>query len=88
MADSTPDDDTEPPPAEDISPEDFALGPMMEIMVWQEGDTESTIDDALRDGPGVVGEIAAEIAAERGLPADWLKQLGRLVEQPPRDDSS
>lgn len=82
-----PDDDAEPS-QHDISPEDLALGPMMEIMVWREGDTVSTIDDALHDGPRIVGEIAAEIAAERGLPADWLKQLGSLVEQPPPDDPS
>lgn len=88
MADSTPEDDTELPPDDEISPEDLALGPMMEVMVWREGDTTSTIDDALRDGPGVVGEIAAEIAAERGLPADWLSQLGRLVEQPAPDEPS
>lgn len=90
----TPDDETEPaddgaePSSdEDISPEHYALGPGMVIMAWCEGDTESTIDDALRDGPGIVGEIAAEIAAERGLPADWLAQLGRLAEPPPEDES-
>ena len=88
MADlEVPDDDAEQP-SDETSPDGLALGPMMEIMVWREGDTESTIDDALRDGPRVLGEIAAEIAAERGLPADWLKQLGRLVEQPPPDDPS
>lgn len=82
-----PSDDDELPPDEDASPERYALGPMMEIMVWREGDTESTIDDALRDGPHIVGEIAAEIAAERGLPADWLAQLGRLAEPPSEDES-
>lgn len=80
-------DDSEPLPADDASPEHHAFGPLMEIMVWREGDTTSTIDDALRDGPGIVGEIAAEIARERGLPEDWLTQIGRLVEPPPEDES-
>ena len=48
----------------------------MAITTWRQGDTSSTIDDALRDGPGIVGAIAAEIAAERGLPQDWLTQIG------------
>ena len=67
------------------SPEDAALGRMMAVMAWQEGDTTSTIDDALRDEPKIVGEIAAEIADERGLPRDWLAQLGRLAEPPDED---
>ena len=35
------------------------------IMAWREGDTTSAIDAALRDGPAIVGEIAAEVAEER-----------------------
>ena len=58
---------------------------MTVTMTHRDGDTTSTIDDALRDGPGIVGEIAADIAVERGLPADWLKQIGRLAAQPPQD---
>lgn len=42
----------------------------MVIMAWQAGDTTSTIDDVLRDGPRIVAEIAAEIAERRGVPAD------------------
>ena len=60
----------------------------MAITTWRQGDTSSTIDDALWDGPEIVGETAAEIARERGLPEDWLKQLGRLVEPSrPEDDT-
>ena len=67
------------------SPVDLAQGTMMVIMAWREGDTTSTIDDALEDGPAIVGEIAAEIADERGLPEDWLKQIGRFAAQPTQD---
>ena len=59
----------------------------MVIMAWQEGDTSSMIDDALRDGPEIVGETATEIAAERGLPRGWLMQLQRLAEMPPEDET-
>ena len=76
-----------PAPADDTPPENLVLGPGMVIMVWQEGDTTSTIDDAIRDGPRIVGEIAAEVADERGLPRDWLTQIWRLAE-PPADDAS
>ena len=49
----------------------------MAITTWRQGDTSSTIDDALRDGPGIV--------AERGLPPDWLAQLGDALAPPARD---
>ena len=49
-----------------------------------EGDTQTTIDDALEDGPEIVGEIAAEIADERGLPRDWLAHIGNALEPPPQ----
>lgn len=69
-------DDSETSDEGDPSPEDAAPGPMMVIMAWQEGDTESTIDDALLDGPGIVGEIAADIAEDRKLPDGGLSQIG------------
>ena len=72
----------------DASPADYALGPMMVVMAWREGDTASTIDDALRDGPANVGEIAAEVADARGLPRDWLKQLGHVLAEPPPADTT
>ena len=59
---------------------------MMVILAWREGDTTSTIDDAMRDGPRIVGEIAAEVAAERGLPADWLVQFGEALARPLLDE--
>ena len=59
-----------PAPTDDTPPENLVLGPGMVIMVWLEGDMISTIDDALRDRPRIVGEIAAEIAERRGVPAD------------------
>ena len=55
----------------------------MAITTWRQGDTSSTIDDALRDGPGIVGEIADE----RGLLADWFKQIGRLAAPLAEDDA-
>ena len=58
------------------------LGPVTVVMTWRQGDTTSTIDTALRDGPGIVGEIAAEIADERGIPRDWLTQIGRILVGP------
>ena len=61
------------------------LGPVTVIMAWRQGDTTSTIDDGMRDGPRIVGEIAAEIAAERGLPRDWLTQIGKVLASSPRD---
>ena len=76
-----------PTPTDNTPPEDLALGPGMVIMAWREGDTTSTIEDALRDGPRIVGEIAAEIAERRDIPRGWLKQLHRLAE-PPADDVS
>ena len=87
MPDSDSVDHHEMPAEDDRLPGDYALGPMMAIMAWREGDTTSTIDDAMRDGPAIVGEIAAEIADERGIPRDWLKQLWRLAEPPPEDTS-
>ena len=68
-------DDSETSDEGDPSPEDAALGPVTVIMAWRQGDTTSTIDDALRDGPKVVGELAVEIAHERGLPDHWLSRL-------------
>ncbi|WP_423918574.1 hypothetical protein [Candidatus Poriferisodalis sp.] len=56
---------------------------MTVIMAWREGDTTSTIDDVLRDEPAIVGEIAAEVAAERGLPPDWLSRIGEVLAPPP-----
>ena len=87
MDDPNPDAHETPAERNDASPEDDARGPMMAIMAWREGDTTSAVDSALWDGPEIVGEIAAEIAAERGLPRDWLTQIGRLVEPPVEDDS-
>ena len=49
---------------------------MTAVMVHRDGDTAATIDQALEDGPEVVGELAAEIASELGLPEDWLNRLG------------
>ena len=58
--DPQPDHDPETPAEhQGASPEDYALGPMMVVMAWREGDIESTIDDAPRDGPRIVGELAA-----------------------------
>ncbi|MYG87318.1 MAG: hypothetical protein F4190_02150 [Acidimicrobiales bacterium] len=54
-------------------------GGMTAIMVHRDGGTEATIDQALAEGPGVVGPIAAEIARQRGLPADWLSRLTKPV---------
>ena len=76
-ADGMSDDDTSPP--------DCVLEAMMAIMARREGDTTSTIDDALRDGPAIVSEITAEIAAERWLPEDWLKQIGDVLVPPTQD---
>ena len=58
---------------------------MTVTMTYRDGDATSTIDDALREGPRIVGEIAAEIAAERGLPRDWLTQIGKVLASSPRD---
>lgn len=49
---------------------------MTAIMVHPDGDTTATIDQALEDETGVVGEMAAEIGSERGLPEDWLRRVG------------
>lgn len=68
-----------PTPTDDTPPEDLVLGPGMVIMAWREGDTTSTIDDALRDGPRIVAETAAEVAERRGVPVDWMTQLWRLA---------
>ena len=46
------------------------------VMIHRDGDTEATIDEALEEGPEIVGEMAAEIADERGSPGDWLPRLG------------
>ncbi len=51
-------------------------------MTWREGDTTSTIYDVLRDEPAIVSEIAAEC----GIPREWLTQIWRLAE-PPADSS-
>ena len=64
MSDSDSEDHHEKPAEEDRSPADNALSPMMAIMAWREGDTTSTIDDALGEGSEIVDEIAVEIAAE------------------------
>ena len=64
------------------------LGPVTVIMAWRQGDTTSTIDDGMRDGPAIVGEIAAEVADERGLPRDWLKHLGHILVEPTADDQA
>jgi len=87
MPDSDSEDHHETP-AENAepSPADYALGPMMIVMAWREGDTESTINDAIRDGPAIVGEIAAEIADERGIPRGWLTQIGHILVEP-REES-
>ena len=78
---------TETPAENAPSPDDTAHAPFTAITAWRESDTTSTIDDALQDGPEIVGEIAAEIAAERGLPRDWLKQISRLAEPSAEDDT-
>ena len=54
----------------------------MAITTWRQGDTSSTIDDALRDGLRIIGQIVTEIADRHGVPRDWLKQIGRLLEPP------
>ncbi|WP_420446783.1 hypothetical protein [Candidatus Poriferisodalis sp.] len=54
---------------------------MTAVMIHRDGDTAATVDEALEDGPDVVGELAAQIAAERDLPEDWLSRLGA---EPPR----
>ena len=64
---------TDPTREDDLTPEDNALGPTTVGMASRQGSTTSTIDDALRDGPKIVGAIAPEIAAECGLPRGWLK---------------
>ena len=48
---------------------------MMSAMAHRGGDTMATIDEALVDGTNLIEELAAEIAAERGLPEDWLSRL-------------
>ena len=64
-------------------------GDMTAVMVHREGDTEATVDSAIADGRKVLDELAAEIAAERGLPAGWLDRFGSYVvpePQPPSED--
>ena len=41
---------------------------MMSALTHWDGDTSATIDDALVDGTNLIEELAAEIAAEQGLP--------------------
>ena len=54
----------------------YMHGEMTAVMVHETDDATSTIDDALDEGTGVVGELAAEIGSERGLRDDWLSQIG------------
>ncbi len=59
-------------------------------MAHRDGDTEATIDSAIADGRRFLEEVAAEIAAERGLPDDWLDRLGKYAlpePQPPSEDN-
>ena len=49
---------------------------MTAVMIHRDRDTTATIDEAFEDGPEVVGELAAQIAKERSLPADWLSRFG------------
>ena len=75
MTDSEPEDNAKTP-GDDASPADRALIDATDTMTHRHGDTAATIDQALEDGPEVVGELAAEIAVENGLSDDWLAQLG------------
>ena len=54
---------------DDLSSADDALGGMV-VMTWRQRHTTSTIEDAIREEPGIVGETADAISAERGLPRD------------------
>ena len=49
---------------------------MTAVMIHRGGDAAATIDEAFEDGPEVVEELAAQIAKERSLPADWLSRFG------------
>ena len=53
----------------------YAHDGMMSAMAHRDGDTAATVGEALAEA-SVVEAIAAEIATERGLPAEWLSQLG------------
>ena len=53
---------------------------MTVAMTHREGDTTATIDEALVDGTNLIEDLAAEIAAEQGLPPDWL---GRVAAEGP-----
>ncbi|WP_419921930.1 hypothetical protein [Candidatus Poriferisodalis sp.] len=57
---------------------------MTVAMTHRESDATATIDDALVDGTELVEEMAAEIAAERRLPPDWLGWLIIEDQPPPR----
>ena len=53
---------------------------MMSAMTHCDGDTTATIEEALVDGTNLIEDLAAEIAAEQGLPHDWL---GRVAAEGP-----
>ena len=57
-------------------------GDMTAVLVHRDGDTEATVDSAIADGRKLLDELAAEIAAERGLSADWLDRRLLRVEDP------
>ena len=54
---------------------------MTAVMIHRDGDATATVDEALEEGPEVVEKLAAQIAAERDLPEDWLS---RLEAEPPK----
>ena len=59
----------------------YAHDGMTAVMIHRDGDATATVDEALGEGPEVVEKLAAQIAAERDLPDDWLS---RLEAEPPR----
>ena len=57
---------------------------MMVALTHRDEDTTATVDGALVEGSEIVERLAAEIAEEKGLPEDWLAQLGDDVPPLPR----
>ena len=49
---------------------------MNTVMIHRDGDTTATVDEALEEGPALVGELATQIAEKRNLPEDWLSLVG------------
>ena len=57
---------------------------MTAVMIHRDGDTTAMIDGALGEGPEVVGQMVAQIARERNLPAGWLSRVGA---EPPTESA-